>query len=99
MLIRPCRELDRRPKFDKVFDDFLVAAAKFHADHSDRYAVLVFDNVDIHARDDSVRLRGFQELAKLAADKGLFKVIFVCSDGVALFKMRGEIPFSVVKFN
>jgi len=61
------------------------------------YYAVVFDNVNILARDDPVRLRGFQELAKLAADKGLFKVVFVCSDGVAPFKM--EIPFLVAKFN
>ncbi|KAF8537844.1 hypothetical protein BDD12DRAFT_911207 [Trichophaea hybrida] len=77
----------------RVFKDFGHAATKFKAQHS-RNAVLVFDNINVIAEADKELLAVLQGYAKIAADLGLFKVVFVCSDGVAPFQMRSNSAWS-----
>ena len=66
------------------------AAARFQAEHG-RPAVLVLDNIDIVAQKGPRLLCGLQHEAKFAADNELYKVVFVCSDGVAPRKLRGKL--------
>jgi len=72
-----------------VFDDFEHAAAKFKAEHN-RNAFLVFDNINLIAKANKEFLAVLQGAAKMAADKSLFKMVFVGSDGVAPLQMRCE---------
>ena len=69
---------------------FESAAAKFKAKHK-RPAVLVLDNINIVAQESPKLLYVLQQNAKIAADNGLYKVVFVCSDGVAPRKLRGKL--------
>lgn len=71
-------------------DDFMMAVAKFRANHPGRHAVLVFDNIDVISAGDPALLRDLQEFAKMAADDNLIKLIFVCSDGVAQSTMMSK---------
>ena len=73
----------------RALKDFEIAAAKFKADNN-RLAVLVYDNINIVAEKGQDLLRVFQVRAKFAADKDLYKVVFVCSDRVAPARMKGE---------
>ena len=66
------------------------AAARFQEEHK-RPAVLVLDNMDIVAQESPKILYILQHNAKIAADKELYKVVFVCSDGVAPRKLRGKL--------
>ena len=71
----------------KLFDR---AAARFQAEHG-RPAVLALDNINIVAQKSPKLLYFLQHNAKIAADNGLYKVVFVCSDGVAPRKLRGKL--------
>jgi len=53
--------------------------------------VVVFDNINVIPNDDPKFLYQLQSNAKEAADKGYYKVVFVCSDGVALAQMKGKL--------
>ena len=66
------------------------AAARFQAEHK-RPAVLILDNINVVAQSSPELLCVLQQAAKIAADKELYKVIFVCSDGVAPRKLRGKL--------
>jgi len=70
-------------------EHFSVAAAKFHAD-TGSHSTLIFDNVEFLAGADEQFLRTLQEEAMVAGVKGLFKTVFVCSDGEGLSEMRRE---------
>jgi len=71
-------------------NDFRLAAARYKARHHGSCAVLIIDNVDLLAQSHPGLLRMLQGIAKKAADKRLYKVIFVASDGVAPVAMKGE---------
>ena len=84
---------------DKPVDDtnlnvalklFRLAAARFQEEHK-RHAVLILDNVNIVAQESPKLLYVLQQNAKIAADKELYKVVFVCSDGVTPRKLRGKL--------
>jgi Cdc6-like AAA superfamily ATPase len=66
--------------------EFEKLAARFQAEHG-RPAVLIFDDVDPIARDPEL-LRRLQRGAKEVADQRSYKVVFVCSDGVAPAQFR-----------
>jgi len=51
----------------------------------------VFDNINVIAKNDPQLLYKLQSDAKEAADKGSYKVVFVCSDGVAPAQMKGKL--------
>ena len=70
----------------KAFD---CAAARFRAEHN-RLPVLVLDNVNLVTQGDLGLLYDLQQKAKTACDDGLYKVVFVCSDGVAPRKLRAK---------
>ena len=81
---------DARTKFQRMFEDFERFAKKFKAEYH-RPAVLVFDNINIVATKDPELLYTLQGIAKDATDRNLFKVVFVCSDGVAPAQMQGKL--------
>jgi len=68
--------------------DFELAAARYKSKHGS-CPVLVIDNIDAIARDLEL-LRMLQGRAKLAADKLLYKVVFVTPDGMAPAAMKSE---------
>ena len=69
---------------------FRRAAARYKAEHG-RPAVLVLDDINIIAKADPDLLRVLQDNAKKAADNELFKLVFVCSDGVAPLQLNGKL--------
>jgi len=71
--------------------DFEHFAAKFLVEHG-HPAVLVFDNINAIAKKDPDLLSVLQSVAKEAADKGSYKLVFVCSDGTAPAQMKGKVP-------
>jgi hypothetical protein len=73
-----------------ALDDFERAAARFKVE-TNRCAVLLLDNVNVIARKDPTLLCMLQAKAKFAADNDLYKIIFVCSDGVAPTRMKGKL--------
>ena len=75
---------------DIAFVLFDRAAARFQAEHK-RPAVLVLDNINVVAQACPDLLYVFQQRAKTAADQELYKVVFVCSGGVAPRKLRGKL--------
>jgi hypothetical protein len=75
---------------DRVLRVFERAAARFKDEHN-RGAVLVLDNVDVIARMDPGLLERLQGMAKFAADNDLYKVVFVCTDEVAVRRMTGKL--------
>ncbi|KAF8247976.1 hypothetical protein K440DRAFT_643415 [Wilcoxina mikolae CBS 423.85] len=74
-------------QFNKVYEDFTAFAARFKAEHG-RNVVLVFDNVDILADHDPEFLAALQGNAKVAADEGSFRVVFVCDSEVTVSALR-----------
>ena len=70
----------------KVFEHF---AAKYKAE-TGSCAVLVLDNTDLLIAEDPKILDMLQDRAKTACDNDLYKVVFVCSDGMALIQMEGK---------
>lgn len=72
-----------------MYKEFLCFAEKFQAEN-DRSAVLVFDNVNLIARESPRALRGLQDHARYAVDNSLHKMVFVCSDGLAPALMNGK---------
>ena len=73
-----------------MLKDFRDYAVKFRAQHG-RPAVLVFDNINVVAKKSPSLLYDLQALAKQAADAGIYKVVFVCSDGVAPPLLEGKL--------
>ena len=69
---------------------FNRAAERFRVEHK-RPAVLVLDNIDIVAQESPKLLYVLQQDAKIAADNELYKVVFVCSDGIAPHTLRGKL--------
>jgi hypothetical protein len=84
-------------KIHQILKEFELLAQKFHS-QTNRPAVLVFDNIDIVAARHPRLLETLQGYAKKACDHNLYKVVFVCSDGVAPPQMKSESigPSSVV---
>ena len=64
-------------------EDFTRAAARYKAKHK-TCAVIMIDNTNEIAENDQELLRMLQLDAKMAADNGLYKTIFVTIDGRAL---------------
>jgi len=73
-----------------LFADFEHFADKFLSEHG-LPAVLVFDNINTIAKKDPELLYKLQSLAKEAADKGPYKIVFVCSDSTAPAQMKGKL--------
>jgi hypothetical protein len=71
-----------------LFSDFEYFAAKFLVE-SGHPAVLVFDNVSVIAKKDPELLYKLQSVAKETADKGTYKIVFVCSECSAPAQMKG----------
>jgi len=69
--------------------DFELAAARYKARHGS-CAVLIIDNTNAVAKWNLELLYTLQEMAKLAVDNRLYKVVFVTSDGVAPDAMNSE---------
>ena len=51
---------------------------------------MVIDNINVITDKQPEVLDMLQDRAKQAADKGLYKVVFVCPDGAALIWMQGK---------
>jgi hypothetical protein len=71
----------------------LEAAARFRTKHA-RPAVLVIDAVDYIAKKDPVLFGDLQDFAKVCADAGSLRVMFVSSEGAALPMMRASSAWS-----
>ncbi|KAI5842016.1 hypothetical protein BZA05DRAFT_449381 [Tricharina praecox] len=80
-------------RLNTLFADFEQFATRLLAEHGHR-AVLVFDNIDVIAKEDPKLLYTLQSLAKEAADNGPYKMVFVCSDGPALAQMMAGSAWS-----
>jgi hypothetical protein len=80
---------DTPTSFKDAFCDFERAAARYKTEHG-RPAILVIDNFNVVARDPET-LRMIQGRAKQATDKDLYKIVFVCSDGVAPILLRRKL--------
>lgn len=85
-------------KLSRILADFKQFAAKFQAEHG-HPAVLVFDNINAIAKHDPGLLWELQSRAKESADEKSFKVVFVCSDGVAPALMKGKVSCCRHRFN
>jgi len=70
-----------------------LAAARFHAKHA-RPAVLVIDAADYVAKLDATLFRDLQNFAKVCADAGSLRIVFVSSEGAALPLMRAASAWS-----
>ena len=70
-----------------------VAAARFYAKHA-RPAVLVIDAADFVAKKEPHFLLDLQNFAKVCADMGTLRVVFVSSEGVVLPLMRASSSWS-----
>lgn len=70
-----------------------VAAARFYAKHA-RPAVLVIDAADFVAKKDPHFLLDLQNFAKVCADMGTLRVVFVSSEGIVLPLMRASSSWS-----
>ena len=77
----------------ELFHALKEAATRFHAKHA-RPAVLVIDAADFVAKEDSHFLEQLQNFAKVCADMGTLRVIFVSSDGSLLPVMRASSAWS-----
>jgi hypothetical protein len=71
-------------------EDFTRAAARYKAKHK-TCAVIIIDNTNEIAENDASLLRMLQLDAKMAADNGLYKIIFVTSVGRAPEMMKREL--------
>jgi len=69
------------------------ASARFHAKHA-RPAVLVIDAADFVAKEDAAFFLKLQNFAKVCADAGSLRVVFVSSEGAALPLMRASSAWS-----
>ena len=74
---------------------FQQAAARFKAEHN-RPAVLVIDHIDIIAQQNPDLLAALQHVAEEAADKKLFKFVFVGSNRFSFGELRSQL--SLVRF-
>ena len=81
---------DHGRMLERMLEDFEHLAAKFQAEYG-HPAVLVFDNINAIADKDPELLYKLQSYAKEAADKGSYKVVFVCSGGVAPAQMKSKL--------
>lgn len=88
-LIQDCQwltnfDIDANPDhhIETALRMFRRVAARFKAEHG-RPAVLVLDNINIIAQQNPDLLMVLRHSAKEASDIKLFKVVFVCSYGVA----------------
>jgi hypothetical protein len=71
-----------------LFSDFEYFAAKFLVE-TGHPTVIVFDNVNAVAKKDPELLYKLQSVAKEAADKGTYKIVFVCSECTVPAQMKG----------
>jgi hypothetical protein len=70
-----------------------AASARFHAKHG-RPAVLIIDAADYVAKKDPAFFADLQDFAKVCADAGALRVVFVSSEGAALPLMRAASAWS-----
>ena len=70
-----------------------AAAARFFAKHG-RPAVLVIDAADYVATKEPAFFRDLQNFAKVCADTGVLRIVFVSSEGAALPLMRSSSAWS-----
>ena len=73
-----------------MMKDFKRAAARYKAKHK-TCAVIIIDNTNEIAENDPELLNMLQLEAKMAADSGLYKTIFVTSDRSVPEMMKGEL--------
>jgi hypothetical protein len=73
-----------------------AAAAAFHAKHG-RPAVLVIDAADYVAKQERDFFLRLQDFAKVCADAGSLRIVFVSSEGVALPLMQSSSAWSRVR--
>ena len=73
-----------------MMEDFRRATARYMMKHK-VYAVIIIDNTNVIAEKDPELLYMLQLEAKMAADIGLYKTIFVTSDGKAPEMMKSEL--------
>lgn len=74
----------------------LVDAASYYMKRYGHPMVLVFDQVDNIAKQDPDFLWKLQNFAKLCADNGALKIVFISSEDFTLNQMRREI---IIIFN
>jgi hypothetical protein len=77
----------------ELFRALQKSATRFHAMHA-RPAVLVIDAVDFVAKEDPAFFLQLQDFAKVCADMGTLRVVFVSSEGVVLPLMRASSAWS-----
>lgn len=78
-----------QPLYSQALQSFRESAREYRQKHQ-RQAVIIFDNVNYLARHSPELLWELQQLAKGAADRCDFVVVFVCSEGRAPFQLFGE---------
>jgi hypothetical protein len=78
----------------QMLDDFASAGQRFEEAHKENIPVVVFDNINVLAKRAPMFFAVLQGLAKEAADRKLFKVIFVSSDGRAPSLFQGKMLVS-----
>lgn len=67
----------------------VTAAMRFHTLHG-RPAVLILDSIDYIAKRDAAFFGNLQDWAKVCADTGHLRVVFVMSEGITLPLMRSK---------
>jgi hypothetical protein len=77
--------------FNTLIQPLMDAAAKFKSKHT-RPMVLIIDSADILAKQNPAFLNILQDFAKLCADIGDLRIVFISGDGSALslLKARGS---------
>ncbi|CUS11263.1 unnamed protein product [Tuber aestivum] len=84
---------DKRTYLVQVFDEFTRQAMRYRK-KTNRPPVLVLDNINLLAAGNPGLLNILQDIAKDAADDGLFITIFVASEGQAARQMLGRSAWS-----
>jgi len=80
-------------KYEDIMNDFRAAATRYMAKTGGtRMPILIIDNVNILARVPGL-LTNLQCIAKGAAIDGVFRIVFVTSDGPPVEDLRGKAQF------
>jgi hypothetical protein len=80
-------------KYEDIMNDFRAAATRYKAKTGGtRMPILIIDNVNILARVPGL-LTNLQSIAKGAAIDGVFRIVFVTSDGPPVEDLRGKAQF------
>lgn len=89
MFLNTNRSDPGQPLYSQALDSFRETAKAYRKLHK-RPPVIVFDNVNYLARHSPELLWELQQLAKGAADRCHFVVVFVCSEGRAPLQLFGK---------